>query len=256
MQRMPGALSRLRTARPADASTAHTLLLVTGRAPDTELGEDLLHPWALLDMRYLLDLHSEVDRIVRSNPWWEKLEFQLSVDQNKLGGFRTYLGEQLFNSKSRFITYATAVPCCLLLMVVTLHLRYVLRHRRVACDAFALLPHCTFALGLGLVANLAAAQLAGASGLMACVNLCMYAVEAQVNKDWSAVMGVEEVEEPSLFWNRPSLCREVNSIPVLWQVLTCQQSLRSIASGFWDDIVQNRQRHGMRRPSMVVQTWF
>jgi hypothetical protein len=60
---------------------------------DLELEDKKFQPWASRDMRFVVDLCSEqVDRIVQSNPWWAKLEFQLRYEQGRLAGFRTYLG--------------------------------------------------------------------------------------------------------------------------------------------------------------------
>lgn len=207
------------------ASLAVTTVVRSQDPRDKGLSHPSVQPWAQRDMSFLIDVLSpEVDAIVRSNPWWQKLEFQLKADQSRLSGFRSYLGDKAWNRRSRFVAYATGIPLSLFALLAACHLRYVF------WDYWHLIPHCSFVLGIGLSGNFLAAHASHARCARACVNLVMYALETQVNKDWAILMGAEPLADPEAHWRQPQLARAVDSIPALWQVASCRPSLQRAAA--------------------------
>uniref|UniRef100_A0A7S4W6R4 Uncharacterized protein n=1 Tax=Alexandrium monilatum TaxID=311494 RepID=A0A7S4W6R4_9DINO len=174
---------------------------------DKELSHAGAQPWARRDMSFLVDVRSpEVDRIVESNPWWHKLEFQLKADQSRLSGFRRYLGDTMWTM-----------------------------------DYWHLIPHCFLVFGIGLAGNFLAAQVGTACCAKACVNSVMYVLEMQVNRDWAFIMGVEQVDDPEEYWREPGRSRDVHSIPVLWQVTSCRSSLQHVAVQMLQLVDKNRR---------------
>jgi len=216
-----------------------------------DVTEAAFQPWATRSLDFVVDVQSdEVTQIVKANPWWEKLEFQLRLEQSKLTGFRSYLGDRPFNNKSRLVVWATTIPVAGLALVAWRHLNYVSSSPLILCDTYQLVPHCGFVLGVGIMANIIAALATTELAARLALNSVMYALEMQINKDWSLIMGSECMEDPGEFLQHPEWRDDVQSIPALWQIVSCEESVRSVALHAWDAFVGS----SMRKPKMLASS--
>jgi len=214
-----------------------TTVVVDARVLDVdgktyELDEPRLKPWTTRDLRYMVDADSqEIDELVRANPWWERLEFQIKREQSMLSGFRDYLGNGVFNEINLFKTFAVVTPATIILLFAMLYVWYYdMNEPAVFRDWQRMGPHLALVLGVGITTNIVGIWMQTAWAARCFVNFCMYALEKQVNRDWAIVMQMEVEQEPDKMWAQPHFIKEITEQSVLWQIVSCESSMDQIAS--------------------------
>eukprot|EP00927_Polykrikos_kofoidii_P024577 TRINITY_DN22321_c0_g1_i1.p1 TRINITY_DN22321_c0_g1~~TRINITY_DN22321_c0_g1_i1.p1 ORF type:complete len:596 (-),score=92.10 TRINITY_DN22321_c0_g1_i1:41-1615(-) len=192
---------------------------------------------------FFIDIQSsEVTRIVRKNPWWEKLEFQLRAEQSNISGFRSYLGEQVFNSKERMRAVGIFYPCMFTCFFGLGHVALVSSNPYVF-GSVEILPHVGLVLGFMTTLHCLMVLAAMPSFARFVVNMVMTILEKQVRKDWALVMGSDSVVDPDELYQKEEEVERTQSIPKLWQVVSCESSVKQTAHDIWNDILTS----GLRR---------
>jgi len=221
------------------------------------LHDPTLQPWTTRSMDFIMDIQSpEATAIVKMNPWWEKLEFQIRSEQHKIDGFRKYLGDRPFNNKVRLGIWMTCLPTLIIFAYGAHHIHYVRSSPFIFCDVFQLVPQCCFIFGFGVTINIFAFFSTTRYFSANVLKAVLFALQRQVQKDWALIMGVDVVEDPDALWHQVDKARTCDSIPVLWQVVTCDESVRQIALEVHKTFFRNAMRKPMLEATATYKSMF
>mmetsp|Transcript_66209 Transcript_66209/g.158358 ORF Transcript_66209/g.158358 Transcript_66209/m.158358 type:complete len:593 (+) Transcript_66209:100-1878(+) len=225
------------------------------------LDDPELAPWTRKPLSWLVDVRSkEVDDIVKSNPFWEKLEFQLHQEQHRVSGFRDYMGTFLFNNPYRFKLFMCVVPVLMFVLVQVLYVNVTgIYHPEVYLDWYTMLIHFAAVLGLLATCVFVAHNMDNARLSQVSVNIILHVLEKQLLKDVMYITnedGKRRLWCPSLFRDAPNPSEasqdygggqerayEVDYIPALWQAVICEESMKDLGEKLLEVIVESSARH-------------
>lgn len=210
-----------------------------------DLRDPAWKPWSERSLQFIVDMQgTSVGDVVKKHPYWEALEFRLHAEQHKISGFRQYLGNKYFNAPVRLTFHCCMIPCLAIVGFALFHIKVVSSDPFIYTCKYQLIPHLCTALGFGMVINWIAFYCHRASLVRRFLNACLYALERQVNKDWALIMNASVLEDPASHLTNQELLKDIRlrSISELWQITTCEESLRAIANSIAEDITENRGR--------------
>jgi len=191
-------------------------------------------------IQWIRDMQSDdVSNMVKQHPWWEKFEFMLRAEQHKIIGFRVYLGSRFFDTNVRFKFWVTIIPVGWSVITMIRHILYVQSDPFIFCDVWQLMPHFIFCFAFGVVINLLALCGLYAKVAAKIVTICMQVLMFQIRKEWAYIIDASDIgrhlaQDPNDVYKQwaagnTKLLDDIDNISHLWQVITCDESIKKIA---------------------------